>query len=1081
MLTERFMEADWDRRGSRRTKKSLRSNLVRSGAWPAMTFILCGVSLLGFGRAASLEAQEVDFNDDIRPLLSDRCFKCHGPDEQARKGKVRLDTREGAYRTLSEGRFVIKPGQPDLSEMVRRIDSPDLDERMPPPESNLSLNERERDLIRRWIEQGAEFESHWAFLPVKKPGIPAVKPAGAANHPIDAFVLARLEGKDLIPAPPARQETLIRRLTLDLTGLPPTPEEIRDFLADSSPGAYERVVERLLQSPAYGERMANDWLDLARYADTYGYQADVDRDMSPWRDWVLRAFNENLPYDQFILWQLAGDLLPDATRDQVLATAFNRLHRQTNEGGSIEEEFRVEYAADRVHTMGTAFLGLTLECARCHDHKYDPITQKNYYEMFAFFNNIDESGLYSHFTRAVPAPALLLYGEGGETTHQALRREIADAERYLDSVRREARPRFERWRKEAGKEPRVAAPMAAFAFDEVEDNKSPNGIRADQPLELHEGPAQVDGRFDKALRFSGDNSAAAPGVGPFGRADPFSFSLWIKVTAPQSRSVVFHRSRAWTDSGSRGYELLLEDHRPSFNLVHFWPGNALGVRAKAALPTNEWVHLVVTYDGSSRADGVALYRDGRLQSVEVTRDHLYKDIHHRKEWGDADVGNVHFTLAGRFRDSGFKDGLIDELKIFDTKLTPLEIALLAGADVEVPDGGSWFEWYLHRVDESFQKARRELEECRDRENAWVNDIPEIMVMREMPQRRATHVLKRGSYASPGETVRPATPDSIMPFPDDFPRNRLGLARWMVNRGNPLTARVAVNRIWKIHFGRGLVETVEDFGSQGSLPSHPGLLDWLAAWFMETGWDRKRLHKMIVTSATYRQTSLATPGQKSNDPDNRWLARGPQHRLSAEMIRDSALALSGLLSRKVGGPSVYPYQPPGVWEESGTGKTYHPSTGEGLYRRSLYTFWRRTAPPPSMLTFDATSREVCTARREVTSTPLQALVLLNDPQFLEASRALAERLMRKHGDRWEAALDEAWLALTGRSPDATEGGVVRRLYREQLEYFQESPDAAEQFLRIGEHPTAESISQAELAALTVVANALMNFDEFVVKR
>lgn len=1030
---------------------------------------------------AAAPAEKVDFNFQIRPLLSDRCFACHGPDEKSRMAKLRLDLKDNALKPLSNGMSIIKPGDPAKSEVMRRLTSTDPAVRMPPAWSNLTMNQEEIGLIRQWIEEGAEFKPHWSLIPVAPVQLPDLKNSAWPRNAIDRFVMARLQKEGLNPAPETSRETLIRRLSFDLTGLPPAPPEIDAFLGDSSPEAYEKVVDRLLNSPHYGERMANEWLDLARYADTYGYQADLDRDMSPWRDWVIRAFNENLSYDKFILWQLAGDLMPSATRDQQLATAFNRLHRQTNEGGSIEEEFRAEYVADRVHTMGTAFLGLTVECSRCHDHKYDPIRQRDYYRLFAFFNNIDESGLYSHFTQATPSPALLLWDEGVEAKHRELKKRIAAAETNLTGMKASAQSRFEEWLRGGTTYSLIPQPVAAFSFDELAGKTTPNSVQANLPAELVDSPELVEGRRGKAMKYSGDNSLICKGSGAFGRTDPFSFSLWLRPAVAQERAVIFHRSRAWTDSGSRGYQLVLENGRPAFALIHFLPGNAVSVRAKEALPLDVWSQITVTYDGSSRASGLRLYLNGQPMALDVMRDNLFKDIVHRKAWGDAEVDKIELTLGARFRDAGFKNGLIDDFQIFDRCLVPLEVQTLAGASKPRPAREELFEFYRHNYDPLYKPALAELQRLRSEENNLVNDVREIMVLKELPARRPTHLLKRGAYDAPGERVEPGTPDSILPFPPDLPPNRLGLAKWMVDRRNPLTARVAVNRVWKIHFGRGIVATLEDFGSQGQLPTHPELLDWMARWFMDNGWDRKGLHKLIVTSATYRQSSSANSDLLSRDPQNLLLARGPSHRLLAEQIRDSALAASGLLSRKIGGPSVKPYQPAGLWEESGTGKTYVEDKGEKLYRRSLYTFWRRTSPPPSMTTFDAPTREVCTAKRETTATPLQALVLLNDPQFVEAARVLGERLLDERGADLDARIQDAFRLLIGRKPEDREREVMRRLYREQLAYFKAAPESAAKYLATGQYPLARALPAAEVAATAVLASTLINHPEFVMKR
>ncbi len=1048
-------------------------------------------------------AERVDFNFQIRPLLSDRCFACHGPDDQARKATLSLHTRDGALRGGKSGTPSLTPGNPAASEILRRITTTDVDDVMPPPDSKLpALTPAEVELVRRWIAEGAEFKEHWAFLPVSNPVIPALpadpSPPGAEPpHPIDAFVRTRLTREGLSPQPEAPRETLLRRLSLDLTGLPPSLAELDAFLQDTSPQAYERAVDRLLGSPHYGEWMAVEWMDLARYADTFGYQADVDIDLSPWRDWVIRAFNENLPWNQFITWQLAGDLLEKPTPDQVLATAFNRLHRQTNEGGSIDEEWRIEYVSDRVHTMGTAFLGLTLECSRCHDHKYDPISQRDYYSLSAFFNSIDESGLYSHFTRATPTPVMPLWQGDAETRHARAAQAVGDAEVQLAATLVSAGQRQESWAR--GLDPAAAAealhptrssiarPVAHFAFDEIHGGKTPDSLSTNTAT-LQDAPRLVpaDGGQGQALQFSGDNSATITHAGTFGRTDPFSFSLRIQPTEAQSRAVVLHASRAWSDSGSRGYELVLDEGRPTFALIHFWPGNAVAVRAKNPLALGQWADLAVTYDGSSRAAGIRIFLNGHPLATEVLRDNLYKDIQHRSEWGDSEAGNIHLTLGARFRDNGFRNGVIDDLRVFDTELTEVEIVLLAAAKPGGDRGpihppASLLAHYLARHDEPYRTALAALRAARVEENNQITPVREMMVMKDLPEQRTAYVLKRGMYDARAEAVGPGVPERIMPFDPALPRDRLGLARWIVDPRNPLAARVAVNRVWKLHFGRGLAATTWDLGAQGQMPTHPELLDWLARRFVDSDWNRKSLHKLIVTSATYRQASTTPAALGARDPDNQLLARGPRHRLSAEQIRDSALAVSGLLVPTLGGPSVKPYQPAGVWEEAGTGKSYTQDKGDKLHRRSLYTFWRRTAPPPGMLTFDATSREVCTAKRETTATPLQSLMLLNDVQFLEAARVLAERLVVQYPAQPEARITEAFRRITGRQPETREQELLQQLHEEQLAYFASTPGAATNYLAAGEHPHPPNLPAPEVAATTVLTSTLMNHDEFVTKR
>jgi hypothetical protein len=1006
---------------------------------------------------AAEEPAAISFNRDIRPILSENCYACHGPDNAARKAKLRLDQRDAAVKA-----GVIVPGRFAESELVRRVLTTDANEVMPPAKSKKKLTTAQKELLKRWVEAGAEYQAHWAFISVPKQ-VSVPKPAGPAvwaRNPIDEFVLETLRARHLEHASEASREKWLRRVTFDLTGLPPTLAEIDAFLADTSVNAYAAVVDRLLCAPAYGERMASDWLDAARYADTFGYQADRDMHVWPWRDWLIRAFNGNLPYDKFILWQTAGDLLDHPTRDQYLATAFNRLHRQTNEGGSIEEEFRVAYVADRVQTNGTAFLGLTFECAKCHDHKYDPITQREFYQLSAFYNNIDEHGLYSHFTETAPTPALLLYEGDQEQRHRDLLGRIAAKEAELGREREQARARFA---STGPLKPEAHKPSATFTFDKA----TPGGENK-----------LVPGRHGKALEFSGDDAFSCGSAGAFKRTTPFTFALWLKPAAHRPREIILHRSVAAEDSAFRGYALVLDQGHVVFSLIHFWPGNAIRVQTKAVVPAGQWSHVAVTYDGSSRAAGLRLYINGVPAPVDVIRDRLTRDFIHRPEWGDSGGGNL--ALGARFRDSGFKGGAIDELLVFDRELTPLGIPLVAGISIS-PDDAPRFAHYLLRHDTPYQKVLHELGELRNQENDLVSQVRQIMVMRERPDRRPTYLLTRGAYDAPAEAVQPGTPASLFPFPAELPRNRLGLARWLIDDRNPLVSRVAVNRFWQLFFGRGLVASPEDFGTQGQPPTHPELLDWLARHFMDSGWDVKALCKLIVLSATYRQSSVPTdPKLYAEDLDNRWLARGPRHRLSAEQIRDNALAVSGLLTRKLGGPSVRPYQPAGLWEEAGTGKSYAQSKGADLYRRSLYTFWRRTSPPPSMTSFDAVSREFCTARRERTATPLQALVLLNDPQFVEAARVLAEKLIVEQG-AVDARLSTAFRLLTSRVPTAKEMEILQRLYNEQRGHYASHLPDATKLLATGEAPRDQKIDVVNHAAMTVVVNTLMSFDECVTKR
>ena len=739
---------------------------------------------------------KIDFNFHVKPILSDRCFKCHGPDEKSREGGLALHDKEMAFAALGDNldRHAIIPGDLEHSTLIQRIFATDDNDRMPPPESNLALDDYEKAILKKWVEQGAEWKSHWAFIPPVKPDIPRVKNKGWAANEIDYFILAKLEAHNLAPSEREAKEKLIRRVTFGLTGLPPTLAEIDGFVNDPAPDAFEKAVDRLLASQAYAERMALEWMDLARYADTHGYQDDFERIMWPWRDWVIHAYDENMPYDQFVKWQLAGDLLPNPSLEQIIATAFNRNHKITAEGGVIDEEYRTEYVADRAQTFATAFLGLTMECARCHDHKYDPIKQKDYYALFGFFNTIPEKGLVEEINRSaavVPEPSITI--------------------------------------------------------------------------------------------------------------------------------------------------------------------------------TNQQIESIARF-----------------------------------------INN---------RDS----------------------------------------------------------------------LPEIglMVMREMDHPRKTYILNRGQYDQPTEEVQPAPPPSILPMKPEWSQDRLGLAEWLFDEGNPLTARVVVNRLWQQLFGNGIVATSFDFGNQGALPTHPELLDFLAIKFREEGWDTKALLKYMVLSSTYQQSAKVSEELLERDPENRWLARAPRLRLKAEMIRDQALKASGLLNEEVGGPSVKPYQPAGIWEETtggGGGSTakYIQDTGTELYRRSMYTFWKRTVPPPSMMAFDAPSRDLCTVKRQETNTPLQALVLLNDPQVVEASRMLAHRAIDNAGGEVRERIAYMFRLATSRTPEEGELALLAQYFEEERLRFTGQPEAAEQYLQVGEYTLQTETQDAELAAYALVANAILNLDEAITR-
>ena len=1031
--------------------------------------------VLALALAAAVHgADKLHYNRDVRPLLSDKCFHCHGPDKNKRDSGLRLDVREDAI-AMRDGIHAIVPGKPEESEIIARISTTDADDHMPPAKAKLEgFTPAEIATLKRWIAEGAEYEPHWAFIPLKP--ITATKPD--EDSPIDTGVSTGLAQRGLNFQPEADRNTLIRRASFDITGLPPTPQEIASFENDTAPGAFERVVDRLLTSPRFGERMAVDWLDVSRYADSYGFQVDREREMWPWRDWVIRAFNDNLPFDKFITWQIAGDLLPNATDDQILATAFNRLHQQESEGGSVEEEYRIEYVADRVQTFATAFLGLTFECSRCHDHKFDPITQKEYYGLSAFLQNIDEAGLYSFFTTSMPSPAAPIMDAAGKEKLTSLRRAVADAETKTAALRDSKHPAFEQWLQSRPAEIAMPGEIGRFTFDTLEKGKLANALDEKKPATLKGENKLVPGVDGQAVQFSGDDPVDLP-IGNFRSSEPFSVSLWVKTPDKKDRAVVLHRSKAWTDAASRGYELLIEDGRLKWSLIHFWPGDAISIRAKEPLALNEWTHVAVTNDGSGRAEGLRIFVNGTLAATETIRDHLTRDI--------TGGGGDNISLGERFRDRGFKGGAIDDLRIFSRMLTPLEAlatfkpesanAVLAKQSSALTDADreALLDYFLATADEDWKKQLDALAAARGEAVKFSSSQREIMVMRELPQPKKAYVLFRGQYDQRRDEAPAIVPAWLAPFPANAPKNRLGLAQWLTDPQHPLTARVTVNRVWLNIWGRGLVKTAEDFGSQGARPLYPEVLDWLAARFIQSGWDLKALVKSIVMSRTYRQRSIADAKTMTDDPENELLARGPRIRLAAEMVRDNALAASGLLAERIGGPPVNPY------EMSEAFKPANPSAGDGVYRRSIYTHWRRTGPPPAMVTFDAPRRAVCTAKRERTDSPLQAFILLNGIQYVEAARVLGEKLHKDTNGNVPAMIEQGFLRCLSRKPDARETEITTQLYREQLAHFRQSPAEADKLLKTGNAKRDAAIPLPEAAAAAVLAQALLNHDACVVKR
>ena len=1020
----------------------------------------------------------IEFNRDIRPILSDKCFPCHGSDATAKGIRLRLDSEGAATADLGDHKRAIVPGNAKSSELVRRITAEEEAVRMPPVYSGLKLTEREIETLRSWIAQGATWQHHWSFISPKRHSIPAVKNASWPRNPIDNFVLDRLDREGLSSAQEASRETLLRRVSLDLTGLPATPAEIDAFLKDKAGSTYERVVDRLLASPRYGERMAARWLDAARYADTNGYQFDGERFMWRWRDWVIEAFNRNQPFNQFALEQIAGDLLPNATLEQKLATGFNRNHRGNTEDGIIPEEYAVEYVVDRVETTSAVFLGLTFGCARCHDHKYDPFSQKEFYQFFAYFNNVPERGRAMKFGNSPPLV-------------QAPTREQQQALRQLDQ-RIESIEDFLRQRK-ASIDEAQAAWEPQLAKEELRYWVPTAGLEAAYRFESEAGALSaggrlplVEGRIGRAASFDGKVFFDAGEIAGFDIEDRFTLAAWVYSDSIPDGSVV---TRMVDNPKGKGYGLHLDQGKVQVNLTSNWVNDAIRLQTDEALAAKRWHHLAVTYSGSRMAEGVRVYIDGRTAKVSVQLDTLYRPFRNDGPFKDPLRIGAGWGPERRFR------GLIDDVRAYSRILNREEISALAqGAPLnriaEKPAAQRdkieklQLNWYFleKKAPVEIRDAWSRLTALRQEREKLERSFPTVMVMAERPEPKDTFLLIRGAYDKPGEKVAPGVPAVLPPLPAGVPNNRLGFARWLVDPQNPLMARVTINRLWQMLFGTGLVKTAEDFGVQGEWPSHPELLDWLATEFVRSGWDLKGMLKLIVTSATYRQSSKATPELVQRDPENRLLARGPRFRLPAEILRDQALFEAGLLVEKRGGPSVKPYQPPGVWEDlTMDDVSYNQGKGADLYRRSLYTFWKRTVAPPMMANFDSALRESCVVRETRTNTPLQALNLMNDVTFLEAARFVGHRMMKEGGNELPSRLHYGFRLVAGRAPTAAEVQVLRDNFHYHLHYFEENAGKISTFLSQGESRPDATLNPGELAAYAAVASMLLNLDETVTKQ
>jgi mono/diheme cytochrome c family protein len=1203
------------------------------------SFALLGVPFAAPAAARAKSTPTVDFSRDIRPILSENCFACHGPDEAALKGKLRLDLPEEALKPAKSGEVAIVPGDPAKSELIRRITTTDPDDVMPPPKSDKKLTGEQIEKLRTWIAEGAPYRVHWAFATPQRLLVPLVKNKRWVRHELDAFVLARQEHEGLAPSPEADRTTLIRRASLDLTGLPPTIEEVDAFLADKSPKAYEMLVDRLLDSPRYGEHMAKYWLDAARYADSHGYHIDSQRDIWAYRDWVVNAFNANKPFDQFTTEQLAGDLLPNATTEQKIASGYVRCNMSTGEGGVIEAEYAAKYAFDRVETTGTMWLGLTLVCARCHTHKYDPITQKEYYGLYAFFNQLEEPVMDGN--KPNPDPFIKLPSKEQSERLAWLKQHIAEGQAKVDGPAPELDSAQGQWLKQwherlrggwAALQP--TATTVSAATTKVETPFGAVNLEA-APKADEASTAQLTVLEDKSLLASGPKPekdvyrlTLRPKAGALaalrletlphdslpqkaaGRANDGKFHLSefeaelvppsTDGKQPEPQKLKFTHALADVAEGDNRLERAIdgkadtawsvdakaatEPHTALFLLAEpvKVPDNAelrirlrfedakdkgaLGHFRLSVAQDDEFVRLLNPprfeswqLIGPFKTDGLRAGFDKAFEpEQEIDLKKSYPGVREEVKWsarGDLADGKTHLLVhdlhgvhgayyfyrvvhaptptklelslraddlfklwvndqlllerADPEQDKGVSSKVAVELKQGENRILVKVVNhqgakyfafnhALAGPESFTPDiaaivsvttqpVGDWAErvrnFYRRQHSTEFKELFDNLVKWREEETAIDREIPTTMVAKELTDKmRDTLLLKRGEYDKPGEKVQAGVPAVLIPFPKDAPMNRLGLAKWLLDPSHPLTARVTVNRLWQQVFGVGLVKTAEDFGVQGERPSHPELLDWLATEFIRSGWDVKHMMRLLVTSATYRQTSRASPELRAKDPENRLLARGPRFRVDGEVVRDTALYLGGLLLDKRGGRSVKPYEPPGLWEavSFNNSQKYVQDLGEANYRRSLYTHWKRQSPPPNMLIFDAPTREYCIARRPRTNTPLQALTLLNDPQFVEASRAFAQRILLEGGDTVESRIAYAFRLATGRKPARDEVRVIRETLDKQLAAYRTDDAAAKKLLAVGSFNAKPELDARELAAWTTIASMILNLDETITK-
>ena len=1036
----------------------------------------------------------LEYNRDIRPILAENCFACHGPDSAARKAKLRIDQRDDA---IDAGALV--PGKPTESELLSRIIAENDDEIMPPPKTRKTLTAAQKELIRRWIAEGAEYEPHWSFIAPNRPKVPDVRNKAWVRNPIDNFVLAELEKRGLAPAPEADRRTLARRLALDLTGLPPDPADVEEFVRDTAKNYYEKFVDKLMAAPQWGEHRGRYWLDNARYGDTHGIHIDNYREIWAYRDWVINAFNANQPFDQFTIEQLAGDLLPAPTLEQRIATGFNRCNITTSEGGAIDEEYLVLYARDRTETASAVWMGLTTGCAVCHDHKYDPISQRDFYSLSAFFNNTTQNAMDGNVHNT--PPIIPVPKAEDRARYDGIAKDLAAVRGKLDARKTEVKPAFDKFAATAtaasvlGKNPLVGLKFHA-PLTEGEGARTALAVDAQvRSALIGDGYAWTAGqRAGKALQVKQTGSTiTVPDAGDFDRAQAFTASAWVKLTRRGSGGAVV--ARMDPKNKYRGWDIWIEGDKPGFHLINAFSEDALKVVGTNALPLNQWAHVAVAYDGSAKSSGVSIYLNGQRQATTTQFDSLKSTT--RTE--------APLTVGTRHDSGRLVNAAIEDIRLYERALTPAEVEQLVryggaaeafskpAAQRSAAELTAAFDWWLGMFDEPTRELGREIVKLQV-EEAMIRARGTIAhVMNEKKAEPGAFILYRGDYDKRRDPVRADTPTSLPPLPSDAPRNRLGLARWLLGADHPLTTRVTVNRFWQEVFGTGLVKTSGDFGIAGELPSHPELLDWLAVEFREPtwnvcceappGWDIKEFFKLIVTSATYRQAAVTTKEKLEKDRDNRLLSRGPRFRMDAEMIRDNALAVSGLLVKKIGGPSVKPYQPEGVWEAvamiGSNTRDYKRDSGENLYRRSMYTFWKRSAPPAAMEVLNAPNRETCTVRRDRTNTPIAALLTLNDVQFVEAARVLAEKTMAAAVSD-DARIDFIVRRLLARPLRQQELAIVKESLAELRENYMQKPAGARELIGYGESKPSPALHPVDLASWTMLANQLLNLDEVLNK-